>query len=178
MTVKKVSTGTKYVIIGNGVASIGAIEAIRKNDKTGSITVLTDEKYPCYGRPLISYYLEGSTTRDKMDYRPAGFYAANNVKLVLGSRADRIDALSHKVWCGDSEYSYDKLLIATGSSPVVPPTEGYENVKRRYTFNKLDDALEARARYHGSRVGVKYGEPFRQSFYLLETIHHVKELFQ
>ena len=45
-------------------------------------------------------------------------------------------------------------------------------------LGELDDALEARARYHGSRVGVKYGEPFRQSFYLLETIHHVKELFQ
>ena len=139
---KKVSTDTRYVIIGNGVASIGAIEAIRKNDKTGSITVLADEKYPCYGRPLISYYLEGMTTRDKMDYRPAGFYAANNVKLVLGSPADRIDAVSRKVWCGDSEYAYDRLLIATGSSPVVPPTAGYEDVKRKYTFNKLDDALE------------------------------------
>ena len=139
---KKVSTDTRYVIIGNGVASIGAIEAIRKNDKTGSITVLADEKYPCYGRPLISYYLEGMTTRDKMDYRPAGFYAANNVKLVLGSPTDRIDAVSRKVWCGDSEYAYDRLLIATGSSPVVPPTAGYEDVKRKYTFNKLDDALE------------------------------------
>ena len=127
---KKVSTDTRYVIIGNGVASIGAIEAIRKNDKTGSITVLADEKYPCYGRPLISYYLEGMTTRDKMDYRPAGFYAANNVKLVLGSPADRIDAVSRKVWCGDSEYAYDRLLIATGSSAVLPPVEGLSEAVR------------------------------------------------
>ena len=78
----------RYVIIGNGVASIGAIEAIRKNDKEGSITVITDEKYPCYGRPLISYYLEGMTTRDKMDFRPAGFYSAMYVDLILGERVD------------------------------------------------------------------------------------------
>lgn len=49
----------EYVIIGNGVASVGAIEAIRQHDKKGGITVFTDEEYPCYGRPLISYYLEG-----------------------------------------------------------------------------------------------------------------------
>ena len=40
----------RYVIIGNGVASVGAIEAIRKRDKEGSITVLADEDRPCYGR--------------------------------------------------------------------------------------------------------------------------------
>lgn len=131
----------KYVIIGNGVASVGAVEAIRKNDKEGSITVISDEKYPCYGRPLISYYLEGMTTREKMEYRPAGFWKTNDVRLVLGERADRIDPVSRKVWCGRREYPYDRLLIATGSSPVVPPTKGYEKVKNKFTFNKLDDAL-------------------------------------
>ena len=45
-------------------------------------------------------------------------------------------------------------------------------------LGELDNALEARARYHGSRVGVKYGEPFRQSFYLLDTIHTAEELFR
>ena len=138
---KKTDKAAQYVIIGNGVASIGAIEAIRKRDKEGKITVITDEKYPCYGRPLISYYLEGMTTRDKMDYRPAGFYSAMNVDLVLGERVDKIDAKAHKVMCGNKSYPYDKLLIATGSSPVVPPTEGYDNVRKKFTFNKLDDAL-------------------------------------
>lgn len=45
-------------------------------------------------------------------------------------------------------------------------------------LGELDNALETRARYHGSRVGVHYGEPFRQSFYLLETIHTAEELFR
>ena len=140
----------KYVIIGNGVASIGAIEGIRANDKKGSITVIGAEKYPCYGRPLISYYLEGMTTRDKMDYRDAEFYKENNVKLVLGVTVDKIDAASFKVWGGGKEYSYDKLLMATGSSPVVPPTPGYEKVKNKFTFIKLDDALDIEKATDGS----------------------------
>ncbi len=131
----------KYVIIGNGVASIGAIEGIRKNDKKGSITVIGEEKYPCYGRPLISYYLEGMTSLDKMDYRPSQFYKDNGVKLVLGVKAEKIDAVSGKVLAGGKEYPYDKLLIATGSSPVIPPTPGYDKVKRKFTFIRLDDAL-------------------------------------
>ena len=130
----------KYVIIGNGVASIGAIEGIRANDEKGSITVIGGEKYPCYGRPLISYYLEGMTARDKMDYRSAEFYKENDVKLVLGVNVDKIDAVSGKVWGGGKEYAYDRLLIATGSSPIVPPAPGYEKVKNKFTFIKLDDA--------------------------------------
>lgn len=131
----------RYVIIGNGVASVGAIEAIRKRDKEGSITVLADEDRPCYGRPLISYYLEGMTELCRMDYRPSGFYAANGAELLLSSPAESIDARAHKVVSGGKEHIYDKLLIATGSSPVVPPTEGYDGVERKFTFNKLSDAL-------------------------------------
>lgn len=131
----------KYVIIGNGVASVGAIEAIRKNDKEGSITVFTDETYPCYGRPLISYYLEGKTTLDKMGYRGENFYKDNNVALMLGRPVTKLDAENKKVTAGGKEYDYDKLLVATGSSPFVPPTPGYEKVKNKFTFIRLSDAL-------------------------------------
>lgn len=131
----------KYVIIGNGVASVGAIEAIVKNDKKGSITVITDEKFPCYGRPLISYYLEGRTTLDKMGYRGENFYKDNNVKLVLGKTAEKIDPEAHTVAAGGKTYAYDKLLVATGSSPFVPPTAGYDKVKNKFTFIRLSDAL-------------------------------------
>jgi len=44
-------------------------------------------------------------------------------------------------------------------------------------LGELDNALEARARYHGSRAGFRYGEPFRQSFYLLEGVRDMEEMF-
>ena len=63
-----------YVIIGNGTAAVGTIEGIRAVDREGSITVISEEPYHVYGRPLISYLLLGKTTEDKMlQYRPADF---------------------------------------------------------------------------------------------------------
>jgi len=59
----------KYVIIGNSAAAIGAVEAIRKNDKEGRIVIISNENYHTYSRPLISYLLMGKTTEEKMKYR-------------------------------------------------------------------------------------------------------------
>ena len=56
----------KYVIIGGGAAALSCIEGIRSIDKTGGITLVSKEKYPFYGRPLISYLLEGKTTMDRI----------------------------------------------------------------------------------------------------------------
>ena len=63
-----------YVIIGNGTAAVGTIEGIRAVDQDGPITVISEEPYHVYGRPLISYMLLGKTTEDKMlQYRPTDF---------------------------------------------------------------------------------------------------------
>ena len=81
-----------YVIIGNGTAAVGTIEGIRAVDRDGAITVISDEIYPVYGRPLISYLLLGKTTEDKMlHYRPADFYEKNGVKTMLGRTVTKID---------------------------------------------------------------------------------------
>ena len=58
-----------YEIIGNGVAAAGCIEGIRTADKDAKLTLISEEKYPVYCRPLISYYLEGKNTLEKMNYR-------------------------------------------------------------------------------------------------------------
>jgi NAD(P)H-nitrite reductase large subunit len=59
----------RYVIIGNSTAAIGCIEGIRSIDGHGEITVISNEKYHTYSRPLISYLLYGKTTIQKMKYR-------------------------------------------------------------------------------------------------------------
>ena len=64
----------QYVIIGNGVAAAGCIEGIRTIDPDGQIVVISGENHPVYCRPLISYYLEGKTSLDKMNYRDQDFY--------------------------------------------------------------------------------------------------------
>ena len=49
------------VIIGGGIAALGCIEGIRAVDREGKITLIGEEEYAPYARPLISYYLEGNT---------------------------------------------------------------------------------------------------------------------
>ncbi len=130
----------KYLIIGNSAAAVACIEAIRQTDTKGSITVLSKEKRFCYSRPLISYCLEGKTTKDKMNYRDDGFYDRMGVTLHMGVEALGIDARKKTVKASDDkDYPYDRLLVATGSVPFVPPADGLENVTDKYTFMSYDD---------------------------------------
>ena len=131
-----------YVIIGNGTAAVGTIEGIRAVDREGSITVISEEPYHVYGRPLISYLLLGKTTEEKMlQYRPADFYEKNGVKTLLGRRAVQVDPTAKAVLLEDgASVPYDRLCICTGSRPFVPPMEGLDTVEDKTSFMTLDDA--------------------------------------
>ncbi|MDR0991458.1 MAG: NAD(P)/FAD-dependent oxidoreductase [Ruminococcus sp.] len=143
-----------YVIIGNSAAAIGAVQGIRQNDKTGGITIISDETYHTYSRPLISYWLKGAVTEQNIRYRDFDFYKENNVETKFGVSAVSFDPDAKTVELSDgSTVSYDKLLIATGSKPFCPPTEGYETVKKSFTFMKFDDAKAVKeALFPGAKV--------------------------
>lgn len=131
-----------YVIIGNGVAAAGCIEGIRTADKDAKITLISEEKYPVYCRPLISYYLEGKTTLEKMNYRDKNFYKDNNCDVIYGKKAVSIDNKTKTVTLDDqTKISYDSLCLATGSSAFVPPFEGLEKVENKFSFMTIDDTL-------------------------------------
>ena len=130
----------KYLLIGNSTAAIACIEAIRTIDKQGEITVLSKEEQFCYGRPTISYCLAGLTDREHMNYRPLDFYEKMGVSVHLGVSAESIDADKKQVKASDGKkYSYDKLLVSTGSRPFVPFAEGLDKVKNVFTFMSYDD---------------------------------------
>lgn len=146
-------SSVKYVIIGNSTAAVGAVEGIRKNDKVGKIVIISNEKYHVYSRPLISYLLLGKTTEAKMRYRDERFYSSNQCELKLNKTVTSIEPSNKYVVLDDgSQESYDKLLVATGSSPFVPPMEGLDKVHHKYTFTTLDDAkaLEAAVQEKGN----------------------------
>jgi NAD(P)H-nitrite reductase large subunit len=143
-----------YVIIGNSAAAIGAVQGIRKNDTTGNITIISDEPYHTYSRPLISYWLKGAVTENNMRYRDADFYEKNNVKTILGVSAVSFDATEKTVMLSNGEMvRYDKLLIATGSKPFTPPAEGFDEVSQKFSFMKFDDAKAVKqALFPGAKV--------------------------
>ncbi|MHB9094813.1 MAG: NAD(P)/FAD-dependent oxidoreductase [Eubacteriales bacterium] len=147
-----------YVIIGNSAAAVGAVEGIRQVDSKGRITVISDEPYHTYSRPLISYWLAGKVAEDKMIYRDRNFYEVNSVTPVLGVRAEKINFKSKKVKLADgTDVPFEKLLIATGGKPIVPPMTGL-NKKGVYSFLKFDDVKEIeKAVSAGSKKAVVIG---------------------
>lgn len=140
----------KYLIIGNSAAAIGAVEAIRRNDKGSPVTIISDEPHHVYSRPLISYLLSGHTKEDKMYYRDENFYKENNVETVFNKKVTGVDTKKKQVILDNKgqgargkgqAIEYDKLLIATGGTPFVPPIKGKDR-KNVYTFTKWSDAEE------------------------------------
>lgn len=133
---------SKYIIIGNGTAAAGCIEGIRSVDEKGGITVISAENHPVYCRPLISYYLQGKTDTEKMNYRSVDFYEKNGCDVLYGKKAESLNPESKAVTLDDgSVCEYSSLCVATGSAPFVPPFEGLDSVEKKYTFMTADDAF-------------------------------------
>lgn len=135
----------KYLIIGNSAAAIGAIEAIRQKDKKGKIVLISDELYPAYSRPLISYLLAGKVSEEKMFYRAQSFYEENEVEAFLGEQVIRVFPSGKKVKLRNGKrISFTQLLIATGGKSIVPEVKG-GNLKGIFTFITWDDAKRIKA---------------------------------
>jgi NAD(P)H-nitrite reductase large subunit len=131
---------TEYLIVGNSAGGIGAAETIREVDKKHSITIVSDEPYPAYSRPLISEYLACERTVEEMLFRPADFYSRNNIDLLLGKTVKRLELHQRVAQLENGgKITWNKLLLATGGIPIVPKMEG-ANKKGIFTFLTLEDA--------------------------------------
>ena len=82
----------RYVIVGGSIAGVSCVEGIRSRDGEGEITLVTAEPVSNYGRPHISYYLEGKTDLKRMSWRGEDFFARNRVNILHATRADKLDA--------------------------------------------------------------------------------------
>ncbi|OGO06130.1 MAG: pyridine nucleotide-disulfide oxidoreductase [Chloroflexi bacterium RBG_13_54_9] len=136
---------TKYLIIGNSGGGIGAAEAIREVDRVGSLTIISDEPYPAYSRPLISKYLTGERTLDDILFRPADFYGRNDIAFLADRHVKSLDPEAHACELeGGERMAWERLLLATGGTPIVPSMDwmGQTGV---FTFTTLDDAKAIRA---------------------------------
>jgi nitrite reductase (NADH) large subunit len=143
------------VVVGNGMAGIACLEQILKFGPKFNVTVYGDETHVNYNRILLSSVLAGERSTDEITLNPLAWYQDNNITLRLGVRITDIDPVK-RVLKGDdgSTETYDKLLLATGSSAFLPPISGLdkENV---FTFRNLDDTRAIlEASYKGAKAVV------------------------
>ncbi|MCS5713201.1 NAD(P)/FAD-dependent oxidoreductase [Herbiconiux sp. CPCC 205716] len=107
------------VIIGGGLASGGAVRAIRDGGHDGDIVVISTEPHHPYERPPLSRdYLRREATRSSVFTLAPGWYAENHVDVRTASTVVALDVHSHRLTVADGQdLKYSKLLLATGSSP-------------------------------------------------------------
>jgi len=131
---------TKYLIIGNSAGGIGAAEAIRQVDRKGALTIVSEEPYPVYSRPLISKYLTGERTLEEILFRPLDFYDQSNITFLPGKKVTNLELDHQTVQLEDGEQIvWDKLLLAVGGKPIFPRMKG-SSKRGVFTFTNLDDA--------------------------------------
>lgn len=119
-------TDRKYLILGGGVAAVSAADAIRKRDKTGSITILSAEKELPINRPLLTKDLRAAIYQpEAMLFHDQQWYDDLNVRMVLGCTATAIHPDTKTVAADNGEtYPYDKLIYALGGECFIPPFKG------------------------------------------------------
>lgn len=148
---------TKYLIIGNSAAGAWAVKGIREVDPRGTVTVVSAEDHPLYSRPLISYYLAGSISQDRLLYAPQGWVTRPAAEVITGQRVERLEVTGEPeggtacLGSGES-IAFKRLLLATGSTPAIPPLAGRE-LEGVFTFYTWDDAR--RIKEFIGRHGVK-----------------------
>ncbi|MFZ2413186.1 MAG: FAD-dependent oxidoreductase [Candidatus Cryosericum sp.] len=147
----------KYVIAGGWAAGTAAAQHLRKLDPSSEITVVDAESVAYYPRPDLIEYLAGRKTREQLIVHGASWYGENRITLISGRRVMHVSAVEHEATLDDgTALSYDKLLLANGASPFVPPLPGADQIGV-FTLRTLDDADALLARTISGATAVIVG---------------------
>lgn len=145
----------KILVIGNGMVGHVLIDELVKK-KAGQITVIGDEPRPAYDRVHLSEYFAGKTAAD-LAMATHELYAEWGVTLHTSTRVMAINRAAKTVSCNDGRtFSYDRLVLATGSYPFVPPITGNDQ-EGCLVYRTIEDLEAITAQAAKSKIGVVVG---------------------
>lgn len=114
-----------YLIIGNGISGLAAAREIRKNDKNGTITMISSESFLTYYRVKLTEYISKDFEDKELLVNKENWYKDKNINVILNKIVEKIDIENNSVKLDDGNViKYGKLLLATGSRPFIPPIAG------------------------------------------------------
>ena len=148
----------RLVMIGNGMAGVRTIEELLKlAPDLYDITIFGAEPHPNYNRILLSPVLAGEQRLDEIVLNPLEWYRENGISLHLGKKVIDVDRRRRIVTAEDgTTAAYDRLLIATGSNPFIPPVPG-KDLEGVVAYRDIEDTntmIESAQRYkHAVVVG-------------------------
>ena len=169
----------EYIVIGDGVAGATAAEKIRNEDEEASVRVFTDESQALYNRIMLKTFMKGTLPAQYTQMHDEDWYEKKDIDLHLETKIKEVKDEYNTVISDDGEeYSYDKLLVATGGSPrEYPLDDNYENLHYMWTMKDAEvikesaENSETAAVIGGGLLGidlaVAYAENDCETYYLI-----------
>jgi phenylglyoxylate dehydrogenase epsilon subunit len=148
---------THYLIVGASHAALAAVQAIRMHDDTGSVTVISKDDALPYSPTVLPYVVSGRSDPQRVFLRDDAYFSEHNVNYLKGAAVTAIAAADKRVSLASGEQiAYEKLLLATGAAPQLPPVPGLDTVDF-HVLRSLDDALRLRDALTGTRQAIVLG---------------------
>jgi nitrite reductase (NADH) large subunit len=147
----------KIIVVGHGMVGHKFLESLAETGLPDvQVTVLCEEPRAAYDRVHLSEFFSGKTADDLSLVEP-GFFERTGFALRLAARAVSVDRRAHTVTTADGEVlPYDKLVLATGSSPFVPPVPGRDRADC-FVYRTIEDLEAMKAAGARSQSGVVVG---------------------
>ncbi len=148
---------TRYLLVGSSHAALEALAAIRMHDAEGGVMLATRDPAPPYSPTVLPYVVSGRSDPARVRLRDARFFEQQKVAWRCGSALASLDTGSRVARFADGEQiAYERLLLATGASPAIPPIAGLKQLTY-HVLRTLDDATRLRAALGGARQAVVLG---------------------
>jgi nitrite reductase (NADH) large subunit len=146
----------KLIVVGNGMVGQRLLEKLAAGSHNYEITVLCEEPRAAYDRVGLTSFFSGKSAED-LSVVPEGFFASSGIILNLSERATVIDRERKQVTTSTGRVlPYDKLVLATGSYPFVPPIPGRER-KDCFVYRTIEDLVAIREASRSARSGAVIG---------------------
>jgi NAD(P)H-nitrite reductase large subunit/rubredoxin len=141
---RKSNSSKNFIIVGAGAAGIEAAKTIRSHNETAKILLFSEEPYNFYSRIHLSTFIADNTEIENLTIHPKSWYADQHIEFKPGIRIMEVQPKNYMIRDHQNkEYEYDRLIITTGATPLLPPLKGIEK-QGIYSLRNLDDALMIR----------------------------------
>jgi phenylglyoxylate dehydrogenase epsilon subunit len=135
---------THYLIVGASHAALSALHAIRLHDAEQEVTLLSRDDSLPYSPTVLPYVVSGRSDPGRVFLRDEGYFAQHKVNYLRGAKVQKVNAGQNAVELADgTEIGFDKLLLATGAAPLLPPIPGLAGL-RYHVLRTLNDAVGLR----------------------------------
>ena len=156
------SARERLVVVGHGMAATRLVEELVTRRAGYDITVVGDEPHPGYNRILLSAVVERDYRGEDVLLRSPDWYDEHGVRLVTGRRVLDLDREARTLHLSDgTTLGYDRLVLATGSRPLIPPIRGVVTPEGLHpavhAFRSLDDCERLEAEIEPGRRAVVVG---------------------